>query len=488
MKHIIKSLFAAFVICTACSPVKKEIISYVDTSLDGSQKYVLRVDGRPFYMTNIQVRLDKLKGYCEPYFDEAAREAVIKRCADDGFNTVSIPVHWREVEPEKDRFDWTTLDEYLGLCKKYGLKMELLWFSWSSGGRVQYLFDNALGRQLRTPDYVCSIDGTSEFNMLRKEWEYTLDWRDTALRERETYVLGRIMEHVTEWDAGNGNPHTVIGVQLGNEARSHGDNRATAEEIVDYYHAAGAAVKQSNYVVWTRLNCVFNETPGRILANEARRNAGGTNIDFVGIDIYRTNASVIKGDNGGQMPPAGKNYRMIMECGAEDSLSAVYQMAALAGDKAYDYYDMASTDGHALYDRDGTTLVPHGDYVADVRAVNKIMNEANEDIALNAHGKGLYVYNCAGNSTVAEKGIEGIVFTPSIPESQAIAIRRSPTEIVLLATHEGAFDLPVSLNVKSASKGFFDKNNDWVNEGDVAWNGTSVAMPAASVVRLALCQ
>lgn len=40
---------------------QKKVISYVDTSLNGSQKYVLRVDGKPFYMTNVQVRFDKLR-------------------------------------------------------------------------------------------------------------------------------------------------------------------------------------------------------------------------------------------------------------------------------------------------------------------------------------------------------------------------------------------------------------------------------------------
>ena len=35
---------------------KQQVISNVDTSLEGTQKYVLRVTGTPFYMTNI---LDK---------------------------------------------------------------------------------------------------------------------------------------------------------------------------------------------------------------------------------------------------------------------------------------------------------------------------------------------------------------------------------------------------------------------------------------------
>ena len=94
------------------------------------------------------------------------------------------------------------------------------------------------------------------------------------------------MEHVAVWDANNGMPHVVVGVQLGNEARAHGRNTATSAEIIDYYHHVGAAVKESKYSVWTRLNCVSYETSGRTSANEAKRNDGGTNIDFVGIDIY----------------------------------------------------------------------------------------------------------------------------------------------------------------------------------------------------------
>jgi len=132
---------------------KAETISYVDTSLDGSQKYVLRVDGKPFYMTNIQIRLDKQRYWWN--WDAAARDSIVARAASDGFNTVSIPIHWYEVEPEKDKFDWTILNEYLGLANKYSLKVELLWFGQNSGGHVQWLGNPARDPiHLRTPDYV----------------------------------------------------------------------------------------------------------------------------------------------------------------------------------------------------------------------------------------------------------------------------------------------------------------------------------------------
>lgn len=50
-------------------------------------------------MTNIQVRLDLLR-YSEGW-DMELCDKLMAQIAADGFNTVSVPVHWYEVEPEK---------------------------------------------------------------------------------------------------------------------------------------------------------------------------------------------------------------------------------------------------------------------------------------------------------------------------------------------------------------------------------------------------
>lgn len=460
------------------APVR-QTVSYVDLTLNGSEKYVLRVDGKPFYATEIQVRPDKMRGYLG--WSEAEIEATFKRAAADGFSTVSIPLFWSEVEVQKNQFDWRILDRYLGWCKKYGLKAEILWFSWSSGGRVQYLWNVNGIQQLRTPDYVCSMEGTSEFNMLRTEWEYSLDWRDQNLINRETYVLGRVMDHIALWDANNDNPHTVIGVQLGNEARAHGNNSATAAEIINYYHQVGAAVKQSKYVTWTRLNCVSYETSGRTSANESKRNNGGTNIDFVGIDIYGTNASKVMGNMDGQLGATGKNYRMIMEIDAKDSNSPLYQMAALAGNKAFNYYNLGPVDGNDLYSSNNHVLTERS-HISLVRQRNKILNLANQDIALRSHGNGLYVYNYAGNSTNSESGLSGISFVPSATTTQAIAVRHSNSEIAILSTGSGTFTIPANLNATSAQRGHFDENNRWVKEGEATITDNQVNISAASCI------
>ncbi len=463
------------------TPVEQKI-STVDLSLNGSEKYVLRVDGKPFYPTEIQVRPDKLRGYLG--WNETEVEAAFKRAAEDGFNTLSIPVYWSEVEPEKNHFDWRILDKYLGWCKKYGVKMEMLWFSWSSGGRVQWLWNLEQRKQLRTPDYVCSADGKSEFNMLRTQWEYSLDWRDTNLRSRETYVLGKIMEHIALWDANNDNQHTVIGVQLGNEARAHGSNTATSAEIVDYYHHVGSAVKQSKYVTWTRLNCVSYETSGRTSANENKRKNGGTNIDFVGIDVYGTNASSVKGDINGQLGTNGNNYRMIMEIDAKDANSPIYQMAALAGNKAFDYYNLGPVDGNGLYDADWENhMLVERSHIDLVRQRNKMLNLANQDIALYKQGGSLYVYNYAGNNTNNENGLDGISFTPDANNTQAVAVRHGNSdEVALLSTSGGTFTLPVKYDGYKTQVGYFDQDNQWIAQSDLTISNNKVVMPETSCV------
>ena len=481
MRKICFSILA--VVMTTVSALG-QTISYVDTSLSGSEKFTLRVDGKPFYPTNVQMRWDKLYGYNG--WVDSEMELCAKQAAADGFNTLSVPVFWAEVEPVKNEFSWDILDKYMGWCKKYGMHMELLWFSWSSGGRVQYLWNYGGKVSARTPDYVCSLDGTSEFNVLHKSWEYSLDWRDTNLRDRETYVLSKVMDHIADWEEQQGQPHTVIGVQLGNEARTHNENTATAAEIIEYYSAVGSAVKNSRHKVWTRLNCVSYETAGRTSANETKRNNGGTNIDFVGVDVYGTNAGSVKGDISGYLGVNGKNYRMIMEIDALDSNSPIYQMAALAGDKAFDYYNYCVVDGNAMYGNNGHTLVAR-DHVTLVRQRNKILNLANQDIATKKQGSGLYVYNYAGNSIQSESGIKAIAFKPILATTQAIAIVHSYNEILLLSTAAGTFTIPSSMKVKRVSYGHTDDDNRWVEDAEGSMtNETTFKFLSAGCVRLEL--
>jgi len=54
----------------------------------------------------------------------------------------------------------------------------------------------------------------------------------------------------------------------------------------------------------------------------------------------------------------------------------------------------------------------------------------------------------------------------------------------LMNTLGGTFNYPASLDVKNATKGYFDSDNKWVSQGDVTYTSTSITPPAGSTVRL----
>lgn len=479
----------------AAAPFSKTI-SYVDTSLDDSQKYVLMVEGRPFYMTNIQIRLDKLRYSLD--WDESGLAAIIARASEDGFNTVSLPLMWTEVEPEKDRFDWRVLDQYLDLVTRNGLKMELLWFGQNSVGGVAKMNMRDRSSQNRVPDYVLSPDGSSEFGVRKDINERTMDLANPALRAREKYVLGQVMEHIAAWDRKHGEAHPVIGVQVDNEVFGAGASFPNTL-VIDYLSDVAAAVKESSYVVWTRINCVYWEVDGRIPENEWKRlSSGGTNLDFVGLDTYkhhpqfRTFESFVHSMRR-DIPYGGANYRMFMEVGAEvPNISQLY-LAALSGNCAFDYYDMCGIDGHGLYDPDGKNgFNPHGAYIRDVRMTNKIINSAMSDIARNANGYGLFVHNWTGYSVLESVSNAGISYTPDVSSSQGISILRSPTELVLMSTTGGTFSIPAGMEAETGALGRFDRDDKWTREASVVLkrgrNGEALLTLGAGETALVLCK
>jgi hypothetical protein len=475
---------------TAEAKSRSSVISSVDTSLVASERYVLRISGKPFYPTEIQIRLDKLRYWWG--WDARARAAIVARAAADGFNTVAIPIHWYEVEPRKDAFDWSVLDEYLALATRHGLKVELLWFGANSGGRAQWLGDPKIRPvHLRTPDYVLyspapdSKDTTSEFTIRRDMSPYSLDLADPRLKARETYVLSKVMDHIAAWDAAHGSHKTVTGVQLGNEVVGRG---ASSDLVVSYLSGIGGAVKHSPYVVWTRMNCIHTSLLSRLAANQKLRQGAGTNIDFVGIDTYRHHlpsdqAFIASMRN--NIPEAPANYRMIMEVAAEFPNAAALQLSALSGGSALSFYDMIGPDEHGLYDRAGAEgFQPHGPYVEDVRLLNRLLNSDLADVALKAPGRDLFVHNLDGTSIAPSSGARGVIFTAAVADSRAISIERSAHELVLMNTRGGTFQLPDDVKVVSAAKGYYNGENAWVSKGTVPLAGRSLVAPADATVRV----
>lgn len=462
----------------------QNVVSSVDTSLNGSQKYVLRVEGQPYLLNAIQLRCDKLRYYSTYLWTMAQCNALAAQAASDGFNTITVPIMWYEVEPTKDTFDWTILNDYLAMANANNLKLELIWEGTNNDGSTEWEGDQKNPVHLRVPDYVLyapkygSSRTTSNYTIVSGK-PYTLDMTDTNLQTRETYVLGKVMAQIAAWDTANESKHPVVGVQLNNEPQNFSDS-----VIVNYLSGIGSAIKSSSYSVWTRSNTVDTTSivSSRIFVNNILRSGAGTNLDFIGIDNYSNTPSVIQSI----MPAGSNNFAEVMENDGRNS--ADIRLAALAGNEALDTYDMCGPDGHGLYNEVGSgptaTFTPSGSNITAVRGVLHMLNTDPIDLALNANGQGLFVHNWQVTGTTTTGGTLSITYQPTSATDEGISILRNGTEIVLMSTGGGTFTYDPGLQVSSATSGYFDSNNLWVSQGNVSFTSTSVTAPAYGTVRL----
>lgn len=164
----------------------------------------LLVDGEPFLILGIQWACDSCfsKSEMNPLFAHAARM---------GCNTAVLPVYWREVEPEPDRFDWTMVDERIAQARANGLRLVLLWFATWKNAHAFYAPEYIKDDQGRYPP-ARDRDGNPLVSLCPSG-------ESTWQRDRQALVA--LMEHLREVDG----ERTVILLQLENEPGIVGSDR-----------------------------------------------------------------------------------------------------------------------------------------------------------------------------------------------------------------------------------------------------------------------
>lgn len=255
-------------------------------------------------------------------------------------------------------------------------------------------------------------------------------------------------------------------------------------------------------------------TRGGVDYNEAKRASGGTDtdsgtyLDFIGLDPYGWNRNQLYNFGTGSYSN-GRNLPMVMECGGENSMSALMMLATVAGGAFYNVYDLCSPDGHGMYDQNlnprvigaGDKYVPNGGtYIEDVRNHNHWLNKIAHPLAVmkpdKAGGKNLMFFNCEGtdiSNINVTKMIDGLYITYKSDTiySSGIAFKKSSREVVLLSSKDtdATFTLAdIANDVKTVEFGHYEKDK-WVkDEGVVSYtrsgNNLVVTMPSFSVVRV----
>lgn len=224
---------------------------------EGGRRYI-EMDGKPFTYIGGQLRVDGYMDQDKQSIDEM--EKYFRLAAETNVNVVELPIQWKDIEPEKDVYEFKNVGKLLGFAKKYGLKAELLLFTvnicGSSSVAPAYIENDAS----TYPRYPSDVKGTVFYEQ-----------DNPNLLAREEKAVTNLMNAVASWCKAAGE-NVVLAVQVHNEpdvfplwrlkeqnvltldgSRKLTDVEAWDETLyaLDYI---GKVVKKSNYPCLTRVN------------------------------------------------------------------------------------------------------------------------------------------------------------------------------------------------------------------------------------------
>jgi hypothetical protein len=166
------------------------------------------VDDRPFLILGIQT------GNSSGYPGELERTWPL--AARIHANTVQIPIQWQTVEPEEGRFDFAVVDGLVIGARANGLRLILAWFGGFKNGAMHF-----------APAWV-KEDIAKYPRMIDRAGSpiHALATHVEATQAADARAFAAFMRHLKEID---GERHTVIAIQVENEAGVLGTDRDRSE-------------------------------------------------------------------------------------------------------------------------------------------------------------------------------------------------------------------------------------------------------------------
>lgn len=458
---------------------------------DSSGNYI-RFHGRPYLLSGIQIRPDRVIEQFDVSTDEEFTEYVeplFRYCAEMGYKTVIFPIKWEQVEFGKDEYSFVLLQRYYAYAKKYDLTVQLLWFG----------SDNC-GWNIFAPKYI--LEDTTTYSRLSC-YPDVLDYSNANLIERECLVFQKLLDWLYE----NDKDCRTVSIQLLNEANHPAHKGAVlpplhdiTDEIFDavawcvgqksailhIIHELGKLVKTGPYRCVTRVNLVAptyiwqNDAKYRGLAEEVLAEG---NVDIVGYDSYSTGINMRTINI---LKSIKTNVAHWAEFGAGASNYVPMVLLTLsnrAGILGYHLKSVYKSPGAAIFNSmDNEWTWSTGEqyensdlYRVDayeVKALNIVLSKASEQIALNDVTK-THVFNTTRATTSNETAeIDGVEITFTNNEANGFggcgyATMISNSEMLVFATRGNSSFKFAGKTVATAEAGSY-VNGIWMVDEQIA--------------------
>ena len=295
MRTLMKILICCLVSALSVSAhAERTVVSRVAGNEEG--KNYLEVDGRPYIFSNVQAMgTSHLYGHSwgdEPYAEPMPfewLENMFEKTAAAGYETIAVMLYWRDIEPRsRGEYCWKVIDSYVDWCRKYDLRMEIIWYGTNAvgGARLQG-FTNGWYPQI--PQYLQDHDrywgnGDSEYSPNDVHFPFLPSENPDAadLYQWERDAVTALFDHLADYDTS----HRTILLQVMNEPNAY--KEYYSEEYRDVIDRLAGAAKAGRYVVATCVNYTHHATDPYVEALD--------NIDFTGIDPYTDNTDLIQQD------------------------------------------------------------------------------------------------------------------------------------------------------------------------------------------------
>lgn len=310
----------------------------------------LSVDGAPFPYYAVESRLDAYMN-CEKKTIEQYEE-YFEAAVAMGASVVLVPIDWRDLEPQKDVYDFTIVAKLLGYANKYNVKIDILWYSVNMCGDSNSYF---------VPDYIWEDEVTyPKYDSANKNafWAYYGKQgylkASQALMQREKLMIEQLMEYVYNWDKFNGEKHPLISVQVHNEpdgyprwrveqqSISENGRKITTEQawedVKKLLSNAGKAFKAAKYNVVTRVN-LTTLTSVELFVEDIYHLDG---IDCVGNDIYSQSVGSVYNSMKDFKNYLPDNFNHIAENKGSYTNTASLMLAAAFAGAGYVIYDLST--------------------------------------------------------------------------------------------------------------------------------------------------
>lgn len=173
----------------------------------------LMVDGHPFLIAGAQCDI-----WRSTHQDEKTVE-FFRGYRDMNATAVSVGIPWSELEPEKDRYDFSFLNWFIQQAQQNDLKLIIHLFNTNVCGKVFEISYESKGYPQYTPSYI--LDNPHQYQRMILDNPYKKYCKggppmcpnDPRTLDREKRLAVRVAEHLKL----NDRSHTVIMIQLNNE-------------------------------------------------------------------------------------------------------------------------------------------------------------------------------------------------------------------------------------------------------------------------------